>query len=110
MVNGVLASPNPHVMGIRSKCFRWTKDFSLDEEAKIAPVWIKLPGLPLYYFDHANLEALGNSIGSHVAMNRICVEMDVTNLQKRIHLDSLEHEPLFKRLNIHSFYAAIIVA
>lgn len=56
--------------------------------------------LPLYYFDHANLEALGNNFGNYVAMDnntfylevtsdtKIYIEINVTTLPKRIHLDN----------------------
>lgn len=69
----------------------------------------------LFYFDHENLEVLGNSIGSYIVMDyysfyfkitsyaRICVEINVTSLPERIHLDSPEHDPSIQEIEYPQF-------
>lgn len=69
---------------------RWTRDFKFDKDSTRIAVWIRLPHLPLLYFNTACLERLSNSIGNFIRADdrtihlqnlvfaRMCVEIDVT--------------------------------
>ncbi|KAK6125699.1 hypothetical protein DH2020_040565 [Rehmannia glutinosa] len=71
------------------RVFKWTPSFNSRTEAPLAPVWIRLPGLPIHFFDHDALFAIGRIIGtplqvdsltatrSRLSMARVCVELDL---------------------------------
>ncbi|KAK6145440.1 hypothetical protein DH2020_022260 [Rehmannia glutinosa] len=76
------------------RVFKWTPSFNPRMEAPLAPVWIRLPGLPIHLFDHNALFSIGLIIGkplqvdsltaarSRLSMARVCVELDL--LKERI--------------------------
>ncbi|KAK6158941.1 hypothetical protein DH2020_006255 [Rehmannia glutinosa] len=71
------------------RVFKWTPSFNPRTEAPLAPVWIRLPGLPIHFFDHNALFAISNIIGtplqvdsltasrSRLSMARVCIELDL---------------------------------
>ncbi|KAK6121385.1 hypothetical protein DH2020_044867 [Rehmannia glutinosa] len=84
------------------RVFKWTPSFNPRIEAPLAPVWIRLPGLPIHFFDHNALFAIGMIIGtplqvdslttsrSRLSMARVCVELDL--LKERIEEVVLEFD------------------
>ncbi|KAK6115103.1 hypothetical protein DH2020_007372 [Rehmannia glutinosa] len=76
------------------RVFKWTPSFNPRTEAPLAQVWIRLPGLPIHFFDHNALFAISKIIGSplqvdspttsrtRLSMARVCVELDL--LKERI--------------------------
>ncbi|KAG9139056.1 hypothetical protein Leryth_024600 [Lithospermum erythrorhizon] len=76
--------------GFSMRVFKWVPEFSPLSESAIAPVWVRLEGLPLYMFDEITLLTISNAIGkpirvdprnvNHSMLNsaRICVELDVS--------------------------------
>ncbi|KAK6119622.1 hypothetical protein DH2020_046645 [Rehmannia glutinosa] len=76
------------------RVFKWTPSFNPRTKAPLALVWIRLPGLPIHFFDHNALFAIGIIIGmplqvdsltatrSRLSMARVCVELDL--LKERI--------------------------
>ncbi|KAK6153238.1 hypothetical protein DH2020_012877 [Rehmannia glutinosa] len=90
------------VVGDRRRVFKWTPSFNPKMEAPLAPVWIRLLGLPIHFFDHNALLAIGNIIGtplqvesltatrSRLSMARVCVELDL--LKERIEEIVLEFD------------------
>ena len=66
---------------------RWTPDFNLKIDVpKEVPVWVRLPNLPVHYWNIQTLEKVGNALGRYIdkAENkgqytcaRICVEVDL---------------------------------
>ncbi|KAG9138697.1 hypothetical protein Leryth_026169, partial [Lithospermum erythrorhizon] len=76
--------------GFAMRIFKWDQQFSPRKESAIAPVWIRIEGLPLYMFDEMPLLSVANAIGSplrvhplnvnRVKLNSafICVELDVS--------------------------------
>ncbi|KAK6123181.1 hypothetical protein DH2020_043083 [Rehmannia glutinosa] len=91
------------------RVFKWTPSFNPRAEAPLAPVWIRFPGLPIHFFDHNALFAIGMIIGtplqvdsltasrSRLSMARVCVELDL--LKERIDEIVLEFDDTsqFKR-------------
>ncbi|KAK6135777.1 hypothetical protein DH2020_030472 [Rehmannia glutinosa] len=84
------------------RVFKWTPSFNPRTEAPLAPVWIRLPGLPIHFFDHNALFAISMIIGtplqvdsltasrSRLSMARVCVELDL--LKERIEEIVLEFD------------------
>ncbi|GAA0159714.1 hypothetical protein LIER_38918 [Lithospermum erythrorhizon] len=78
------------IEGYVMRVFKWSPDFSPLKESSIAPVWIRVVGLPLYLFDEMSLRSISNSIGRPIRVDprnvnrtmlnsaRICVELDVS--------------------------------
>ncbi|GAA0183918.1 hypothetical protein LIER_31250 [Lithospermum erythrorhizon] len=78
------------IVGYVMRVFKWSPDFSPLKESSIAPVWIRVEGLPLYLFDEMSLRSISNSIGRLIRVDprnvnrtmlnsaRICVELDVS--------------------------------
>lgn len=71
------------------RLYRWTKNLVFGKDSTEVPIWMKLPNLPLVYFNPTFLQRIGNSIGKFLRQDentahmqlavhaRICVEMDV---------------------------------
>ena len=66
---------------------KWTPDFdpSLNVPSAV-PVWVRLPHLPLHYWNYDSLEVIGNMLGKYIDKDdwkdqfscaRICVEVDL---------------------------------
>ncbi|KAG7941496.1 hypothetical protein I3843_16G046700 [Carya illinoinensis] len=75
------------INGIPYRAFRWTPDFTEDEEPSKVPVWISLPGLPPNFYCESFLNILMASIGTFIRWDnpmrcartdgaRLCVEVD----------------------------------
>ncbi|KAL0283500.1 UNVERIFIED_CONTAM: hypothetical protein Sradi_7225900 [Sesamum radiatum] len=72
------------------RVFKWSPDFDPHTESPIAPVWIKLPGLPVHLFEKNALFTFADKIGKPLRMDeptadlsrpdlaRVCVEIDLT--------------------------------
>ncbi|GAA0168401.1 hypothetical protein LIER_40557 [Lithospermum erythrorhizon] len=72
------------------RIFKWDSKFSPTKEFPIAPVWIRIEGLPLYLFEDNSLCSISNAIGNPLRIDprninrailsraRICVELDVS--------------------------------
>ncbi|KAL0287132.1 UNVERIFIED_CONTAM: hypothetical protein Sradi_7130600 [Sesamum radiatum] len=72
------------------RVFKWSPDFDPHTESPIAPVWIKLPGLPVHLFEKNALFTFAAKIGKPLRMDeptadlsrpdlaRVCVEIDLT--------------------------------
>lgn len=75
------------VVGIRFS--KWTPEFKFQAESPIAPVWVRLPELPLHLFDKKSLCAIAKILGNPIkvddytadasrgAFARLCVEINV---------------------------------
>ncbi|KAK4383893.1 hypothetical protein Sango_3110800 [Sesamum angolense] len=73
------------------RVFKWTPKFDPQIESPIAPVWIRLPALPVHLFEKNALFTLTTKIGKPLRMDeptadlsrpdlaRVCVEIDVTS-------------------------------
>ncbi|KAL0295575.1 UNVERIFIED_CONTAM: hypothetical protein Sangu_3194600 [Sesamum angustifolium] len=73
------------------RVFKWTPNFDPQIESPIAPVWIRLPALPVHLFEKNALFTLTTKIGKPLRMDeptadlsrpdlaRVCVEIDVTS-------------------------------
>ncbi|CAN1166170.1 hypothetical protein LINPERHAP2_LOCUS26579 [Linum perenne] len=69
---------------------RWTPDFNEDEPLKTILTWVRLPRLPIQYFNRVAVSHIGNCIGRTVKLDlatsegararyaRVCVEVDVS--------------------------------
>lgn len=69
----------------------WTPDFDPSTASiSTAPVWVRLPSLPLHFWEGKSLESIGNGLGKFLCncpdesidrttFARICVEMDFKN-------------------------------
>ena len=67
----------------------WTIDFNPGDEITAAPVWVRMPNLPLPLWEKPSLEEIGNKLGrfldsaetkgAQFTCARICVEV---NLEK----------------------------
>lgn len=79
----------PYFMGPRGLYLnRWNLSFDSKKDVPSAvPVWVRLPHLPLHYWDDDTLMAIGNALGKYIdkaepkgplfACARICVEVDL---------------------------------
>ncbi|KAL0299940.1 UNVERIFIED_CONTAM: hypothetical protein Sangu_3148100 [Sesamum angustifolium] len=72
------------------RVFKWTPNFDPQIESLIAPVWIRLPALPVHLFEKNALFTLATKIGKPLRIDeptadlsrpvaRVCVEIDVTS-------------------------------
>ncbi|KAG9159509.1 hypothetical protein Leryth_022756 [Lithospermum erythrorhizon] len=78
------------IQGFSMRIFKWDSKFSPSKESPIAPVWIRIEGLPLYLFEGNSLCSISNAIGNPLRIDprninrailssaRICVELDVS--------------------------------
>ncbi|CAN1193375.1 hypothetical protein LINPERHAP2_LOCUS42010 [Linum perenne] len=69
---------------------RWSPAFNENEPIKKILTWVRLPKLPIHYFNHLAVNRIGNYIGRTVRMDlateegargryaRLCVEVDLT--------------------------------
>ncbi|KAL2237563.1 UNVERIFIED_CONTAM: hypothetical protein Sindi_0948000 [Sesamum indicum] len=72
------------------RVFKWTPNFDPKIESAIAPVWIRLPELPVHLFEKNALFTLASKIGKPLRMDEptadlsrpdlacVCVELDLT--------------------------------
>jgi hypothetical protein len=114
----------PYFMGSRGLYLApWTLDFNPGAEITAAPVWVRLPHLPLHLWGESTLEDIGNKLGRFLdsvkpkeeqyTCARICVEV---NLEKGLpeaiklslggwcHIQELDYEQIpFKCLRCHEY-------
>ncbi|CAN1826362.1 hypothetical protein LINPERHAP1_LOCUS31507 [Linum perenne] len=69
---------------------RWTPEFNEEAPLKTILTWVRLPRLPIHYFNHLAVTRIGNYIGKTVRIDlattegararyaRVCVEVDVS--------------------------------
>jgi hypothetical protein len=114
----------PYFMGSRGMFLApWTLDFNPGDEITAAPVWVRLPHLPIHLWGISTLEDIGNKLGRFLdsvaakgdqfTCARICVEV---NLEKGLpeaiklslgewsHIQELDYEQIpFKCLRCHAY-------
>jgi len=114
----------PYFMGSRGLFLApWTLDFNPEAEITAAPVWVRLPHLPLHLWGKSSLKDIGNKLGRFLesaepkgdlfTCARICVEV---NLEKGLpeaikltlgdwsHIQELDYEQIpFKCLHCHVY-------
>lgn len=114
----------PYFMGPRGLFLApWTLDFNPGAEITAAPVWVRLPHLPLHLWGKSSLEDIGNKLGRFLdsvepkgdqfTCARVCVEV---NLEKGLpeaiqlslgewrHIQELDYEQIpFKCLRCHTY-------
>ncbi|XP_027118705.1 uncharacterized protein [Coffea arabica] len=71
------------------RVFRWTRDFHVQKESSLAPVWVTLPALPVHFFDKHSLFSILSPVGKPLFLDaataagtrpsvaRVCVEVDL---------------------------------
>jgi hypothetical protein len=75
-------------MGSEGMCLSpWNLDFNTEKKITISPMWVRLPHLPLIFWDDNSLIAIGNKLdwfidhakpkGNLYSFVRICVETDL---------------------------------
>ncbi|CAN1188819.1 hypothetical protein LINPERHAP2_LOCUS39561 [Linum perenne] len=69
---------------------RWSPDFNEDEPHGKTLTWVRLPKLPIHFFNHTAVNRIGNHIGRTIRMDlataegararyaRVCVEIDLS--------------------------------
>jgi len=114
----------PFFMGSRGLFLApWTMDFNPEAELTAAPIWVRLPHLPLHLWGISSLEDIGNKLGRFLDSSepkggqftcaRICVEV---NLEKGLpeaikltkgnwsHIQELDYEQIpFKCISCHVY-------
>jgi hypothetical protein len=67
---------------------KWTPEFSPENGIPSAvPIWVRLPFLPLHYWNNETIRNIGNTLGKYIdrvepreglqAFTRLCVEVDI---------------------------------
>ncbi|CAN1262541.1 hypothetical protein LINPERPRIM_LOCUS11313 [Linum perenne] len=68
----------------------WTPEFNEEEPVRTILTWVRLPKLPIHFFNHIAVARIGNHIGQTVCMDlatsegaqaryaRVCVEVDLS--------------------------------
>jgi hypothetical protein len=114
----------PYFMGSRGLFLApWTIDFNPEVEITAAPVWVRLPHLPLHLWGTSSLEDIGNKLGRFLdsaepkgdqyTCARICVEVNLEkglpeaiklSLGEWCHIQELDYEQIpFKCLRCHAY-------
>jgi hypothetical protein len=114
----------PYFMGSRGLFLApWTLDFNPEAEITAAPVWVRLPHLPLHLWGPGSLEDIGNKLGRFLdsaepkgdqfTCARICVEVNLEkglpeaiklSLGEWCHIQELDYEQIpFKCLRCHAY-------
>jgi hypothetical protein len=114
----------PYFMGSRGLFLApWTLDFNPGVEITAAPVWVRLPHLPLHLWGRSTLEGIGNKLGRFLdnakpkeeqfTCARICVEVNLEeglpeaiklSLGDWCHIQELDYEQIpFKCLRCHDY-------
>jgi hypothetical protein len=114
----------PYFMGARGLFLApWTLDFNPGAEITAAPVWVRLPHLPLHLWGRRSLEDIGNKLGRFLdsvepkgdqfTCARICVEVNLEkglpeaiklSLGEWFHIQELDYEQIpFKCLRCHAY-------
>jgi hypothetical protein len=114
----------PYFMGSRGLFLApWTLDFNPGAEITAAPVWVRLPHLPIHLWGKSSLEDIGNKLGRFLdsvepkggqfTCARICVEVNLEkglpeaiklSLGEWCHIQELDYEQIpFKCLRCHAY-------
>jgi hypothetical protein len=114
----------PYFMGSRGLFLApWTLDFNPGDEITAAPVWVRLPHLPIHLWGRSSLEDIGNKLGRFLdsvepkgdqfTCARICVEVNLEkglpeaiklSLGEWCHIQELDYEQIpFKCLRCHAY-------
>ena len=114
----------PYFMGLRGLFLApWTLDFNPRAEITAAPIWVRLPHLPLHIWGKGSLEDIGNKLGRFLdsvepkgdqfTCARICVEVNLEkglpeaiqlSLGEWCHIQELDYEQIpFKCLQCHVY-------
>jgi hypothetical protein len=114
----------PYFMGARGLFLApWTLDFNPRAEITAAPIWVRLPHLPLHLWGRRSLEDIGNKLGRFLdsvapkgdqfTCARICVEVNLEkglpeainlSLGEWFHIQELDYEKIpFKCLRCHAY-------
>jgi len=114
----------PYFMGSRGLFLApWTLDFNPGAEITAAPVWVRLPHLPLHLWGKSSLKDIGNKLGrfldsvepkgGQITCARICVEVNLEkglpeaiklSLGEWCHIQELDYEQIpFKCLRCHAY-------
>jgi len=114
----------PYFMGSRGLFLApWTLDFNPGAEITAAPVWVRLPHLPIHLWGRSSLEDIGNKLGRFLdraeptggqfTCARICVEVNLEkglpeaiklSLGEWCHIQELDYEQIpFKCLRCHAY-------
>ncbi|PHU19061.1 hypothetical protein BC332_10212 [Capsicum chinense] len=57
--------------------WNWVKDFRFkDEMLRFMPLWVVLPGLPIYYWVEDNLNKIASYIGKPICAYRLTAELE----------------------------------
>ncbi|CAN1187974.1 hypothetical protein LINPERPRIM_LOCUS32152, partial [Linum perenne] len=68
----------------------WTSDFNEEEPIYTILTWVRLPKLPIHFFNHITVTRIGNHIGQTVCLDlatsegaracyaKVCIEVDLT--------------------------------
>lgn len=88
--NSVLRG-GPYIMGGKPILLKkWSSAFNLHDELRIAPVWVRFPGLPVIYWGANTLSRLASILGvplmaddftsrqARVSYARVLIEVDIT--------------------------------
>ncbi|KAL0324720.1 UNVERIFIED_CONTAM: hypothetical protein Scaly_2439100 [Sesamum calycinum] len=88
------------VDGFPMRVFKWTPTFNPREESPIVPIWVRLPELPIQFFDREALFSIARLLGTplrtdvstatlvHPSVARVCIEINLLEpLQTEIGLD-----------------------
>ncbi|XP_041995769.1 uncharacterized protein LOC121745896 [Salvia splendens] len=90
LLNGPRDIPVWYVDGHPMRVFKWSPDFDVFCESRIAAIWCNLIGLLIHLFDQSTLFAIGKLLGNPIQIDqatanktwlsftRICVEIDIT--------------------------------
>ncbi|XP_071929043.1 uncharacterized protein [Coffea arabica] len=74
------------------RVFRWTREFHVQRESSLVPIWVELPNLPIHYFDKHSLFSIlspvgrplfldsATAAGTRPSVARVCVEIDVAKI------------------------------
>ncbi|XP_020585184.1 uncharacterized protein LOC110027901 [Phalaenopsis equestris] len=86
----VFSKQSLQIDGITMKILKWSTEFDPSKELPVVPIWFKLPGLKLHFFNHKVLFNIGQALGkplklyvptynlSRPSVARILVERDIT--------------------------------
>jgi hypothetical protein len=79
---------DPYIMGSRGMFLSlWSLDFNPEDKISAAPMWARLPFLPLIFWEESYLRAIKNKLGRYIdrakpkgnqySCARICVNVDL---------------------------------
>lgn len=81
---------SPNVGGIPFRFFKWSPNYSVEDESSIVSVWISLENLPIFLFHKEALFEIGKLLGTPVKIDvytanksklsqaNLCIEMDIS--------------------------------